>query len=141
MKLQLILSCLLVSMSLSLHAQQVSERENLLIMDFLKAVNTHDTKLLMKTLDKSYRKEQLRFLEGRKTQFINELFSGTLIETQVFTTPKFEELSNCLVGEIQYTEDGSTIYVFQCSYQDQNLQFNLTLRQKGKKYGLVGAVG
>lgn len=141
MKVKQLLSIFMLSLSLSVHAQQVAESQNIFVMDFLQCIENHDSKALLKKLDKKYRKEQLRFLGGNKVQFINELFSGYLGSSDTFITPDFEELAQCTVEEIKYTEDGRVVYRFLCQCRDTYLGFELTLVQRGKKYGFVGAVG
>lgn len=120
-------------------AQELPKKAIKTIESFKDATLNHSLNGVMKTLDKSYRKEQLTFLENRKEQLINELYSGTDLN---------EQYHNCRLADVLHIEliewfeegDNYTI-IFNVRCHEQNFIASYLLMKKGSKFGIVGAVG
>lgn len=123
-------------------AQQLDQEGQEFISSFVDAVRAHDQKKVMKHLDKKYRKEQIKFLEGNKEQFINELFAGAN-EAGTFMTPDFNSIIS--FSQIDVKEISGEIPTFEVGFEvdipDYILYSTLLLVRKKKKYVLIGAVG
>lgn len=133
---------LFLLLSFSSNAQEISEKQQKYIRDFTSAVSNHNSKKVIKLLDKTYRKEQLTFLEGNKKQFINELFSGYEIDSDNYVNVAFTEILSFTVVEVIKLKGGEGYtYIFNIKYGNVDIYCSLLLKQKGNKYGFVGAVG
>lgn len=107
---------------------------------FKNASLEHAQEGVFQTLDKSYRKEQMKFLENRKEQFINELYAG--IDVQ-------EQWHNCRLADVQHIEliewfeeeGGNYTIIFNMRCHEKSFIASYLFKKKGKKFGIVGAVG
>jgi len=92
-------------------------------------------------MDKTYRKEQLAFVEGRKEQFLNELFGGQDIRTNEYINMKFNDIQHIEVKEVIPLKDGSYNYIFSIRDGQHLLLRSLLLNKDGRRYGFIGSVG
>lgn len=141
---KILLLALLFSVSSALHAQQnmeISEKQDRFVKGFIAATEAHNSKKVIKMLDKSYRTEQIAFLNGNKEQFLNELFSGDdlLSEETVFFTMAFDKITNVHVAEIIPLKDGNYTYIFHI-YDGEHEVLRGLLLMSGK-LGFVGSRG
>lgn len=122
--------------------QMLDDEGQNFIHSFENAVRSHDSKSVMKHLDKKYRKQQVRFLKGNKEQFINELFAGKN-EAGSFMTPDFESIYSISLVDVKEIEGEIPTYEvgFEVDIPDYMLYSTLILVRKKKKYALIGAVG
>src|SRR6056300_1059809 len=82
-------------------AQDIPKKQLKFVNKFVRAVGSDNMKQILKGLDKSYRKEQLAFLEGNKQQLIDELFGGTEIDnSDVYVNMKINEIEKIEVAEV-----------------------------------------
>ncbi len=130
----------------TLFAQEHTEQDRMdFIIEFTEAVNDHDSKKVIKMMNKTYRKNQIRFLKGNKEQFLNELFSG--YKNGEFYNVKFDEIYECLFSELSEDQDGNTICYFILTEQEfdgeeaEEIYVDLLLIFKKRKWGFVGASG
>ncbi len=123
-------------------AQQLDQEGQEFIASFIDAVRDHDEKKIMKHLDKKYRKDQIKFLEGNKGQFMNELFAGTN-EVGTFITPEFQTIISFYQIDVKEISGDNPMYevAFEAEIPDYILYCTLILVRRKKKYVLVGAVG
>lgn len=120
---------------------QNSEEERLMFVNtFIDAVKTHDQKAILKHIDKSYKKEQLKLLKGNKSQFINELFSG-INEMEEYKTPELSDIMNVELIDMKAIDDTNYNCAFEVETGDNVLYVELVLSLNKKKLGFVGAVG
>lgn len=103
-------------------------------------VMQHNDKGVLKHMDKAYRKEQIKFLNGNTTQFLNELLSGTSVLTGEWTNISFENILKIEVAEVIALEDGNFEYIFRIRTESVDLMQGLLLHT-GKKFGFEGARG
>lgn len=110
--------------------------------NFIEAVNAHDYDAVFNTLEKKYRKEQLRFLKGNKEQLIDELLSG-FNEAGEFKNCILSEVMNIMMINFEPTEGGDVQVYFEVELQDNILTVELIVSpgKKGKHWGVVGAMG
>lgn len=123
------------------NAQELSQDQIDFVNGFVTAVSEHNYKKVYKHLDKSYRKEQKRFLGGNKEQLIDELFSGNGIVSEEFAVISVSEVLKIEVAEVMPNDDGSYEYVFRVRDANHDIMAYLHLNKKGKRFGFVGAVG
>lgn len=126
---------------MSVSAQEIDQRGAKFVIKFCKVVAAHKESRVIKCLDKKYRTDQLEFLGGNKTQFVNELFSGNEIQTGEFVNLKLEEIDAIEIVEMEALEYMAWIYVFHIKAGDHTIELWLELKKHGRKYGFVGAVG
>lgn len=124
--------------SFSTRAQEIDDAQVAFVNRFKEAVMDHNYKKVFKFLDKDYRKEQLKFLEGNKEQLVNELFSGQSGEKYV--TLKVTEILKIEIAEIEKIAEGY-VYIFRVRDTNSDILSDLLLVKKGKKFGFVGASG
>ena len=96
----------------------------------------------MKLLDKTYRKEQLKFLGGNKEQFVNELFGGVdqLADEYTYINTKFNDIQKIEVAEVVPLKEGGFNYIFRIRDGEHDILKSLLLVVK-PKYGFVGSSG
>lgn len=121
--------------------QSINEKQIKFANSFVDAVSNHDSKAILKHLDKNYRKEQMEFLGGRTEQFINELFGGNDMTTDDYVNMKYKDITKIEIAEVIPLKEGGYTYIFRIRDGKHDILSSLHLTQKGKKYGFVGAVG
>lgn len=122
-------------------AQEVADAQIAFVNKFVEAVASHDQKATLKHTEKSYRKEQLKFLGGRKEQFVNELFGGTDLFTEEYVNTRFANITKIEVAEIIDQGDGNFEYIFRIRDGKHDFLSSLFLRKNKNKFGFIGAVG
>ena len=147
MKPILILFLLLISLRLFAEAEpdpyQAPQEFFSFINKFTKEVNEKNYKGVYKLLEKSYRKEQKKFLKGNKTQLIDELFGGHN-ELGTWVNTSLNEIKNIQLMEYELGDNGNSYRVyFEVELEDNILTVELTLstHEDFKKWGIVGAMG
>lgn len=121
--------------------QEISENQISFVNKFIDAVESHDMNVVLKMTDKQYRKEQLKFLEGRKEQFINELFGGYDLMNDNFVNTRFANILKIEVAEIIPQENGYFEYIFRIRDGEHDITCSLLLKNVKNKFGFIGAVG
>lgn len=122
-------------------SQEISVKQISFVNEFMSAVETHNMNAVLKMTDKTYRKEQLKFLEGRKEQFINELFGGVDLFTDKYVNTRFIEILKIEVAEIVPQEDGYFEYIFRIRDSEHDLMKSLLLKKTKNKFGFIGSMG
>lgn len=140
MKQFLVISILFLFSGLS-KAQEIPKDQINFVNNFVAAAQKHDYKKVYKHLDKTYRKEQKKFLKGDKNQLIDELFSGTTEIDNNFVTIPLSEIIKIEVAEVMPNNDGSFVYIFRVRDTENDIMTSIQLNKKGKHFGFVGAVG
>ena len=80
------------------------------LVDFEKAVVSHDSKKLLKLIDRNYLNEQCYgFLKGNTEQFINELFCGNLVNEDKFQCLTFIQIDRLELVEQERQDDYYTV--------------------------------
>jgi len=125
----------------SANAQEISDAQIAFVNKFISSVEVHDQKATIKCTDKSYRKEQLKFLGGRKEQFINELFGGIDMLTDEYVNTRFANILKVEVAEIIPQSDESFEYIFRIRDGEHDFLTSLLLRKTKNKFGFIGAMG
>lgn len=123
--------------------QKVVSDDLISFMDkFNKAVIAHDEKLIFKMLDKTYRREQLKFLQGNKKQLIDELFSGNN-EAGEWTNLNVSEITQCWMYNNELLEDGNYSIWLELELENNIISVELLVQinKNPKKWGIVGARG
>lgn len=133
------LSVLLISNATN--AQEIPEAQIAFVNQFIAVVEAHDFEATLNCTDKTYRKEQLKFLEGRKEQFIDELFGGVDIFTEQYVNTRFVNITKIEVAEIVPQENGDFEYIFRIRIEHNDLLKSLLLRKTKNKFGFIGAMG
>jgi hypothetical protein len=110
---------------------------------FCATVIAHDQDQVIKLTDKSYRKAQIKFLGGDKTQFVNELFGGMDVLTDDYINLKFAEIETIAVVEVsEYSDEfGGWEYVFHIKVGMHTVWKSLLLKKDGGKFGFIGSQG
>lgn len=121
--------------------QDITESQIGFVNKFMGAVIQHDQNAVLSMTDKTYRKEQLKFLEGRKEQFINELFGGTDIMTGDYINTRFINILKIEVAEIIPQENDHFEYIFRIKDGEHDLLKSLLLKKTKNKFGFIGAMG
>ena len=137
MKKAFLLFVLLVTVQL-VSAQ--SEAQHTFIHSFLENVTQHQDQAIINQMEKSYRKEQLKFLGGNTAQFLNELLSGTDINSGEWTNIQFDDILRIEVAEVVEQADGNFEYIFRIRTESADLLCSLLLHV-GKRFGFEGARG
>ena len=122
-------------------SQEISAKQISFVNQFMSAVETHNMNAVLKMTDKTYRKEQLKFLEGRNEQFINELFGGVDLFTDKYVNTRFAEILKIEVSEIVPQEDGYFEYIFRIRDSEHDLMKSLLLKKTKNKFGFIGSMG
>ena len=139
-----LLFTLLISICYGIHAQQnmeISEKQDRFVSDFITSIEAHNRKKVIKKLDKTYRTEQIAFLNGNKEQFLNELLSGEdqLSEETTYFNMNFDQITNIHVAEIIPLKDGNYTYIFHIYDGEHEVLRGLLLITS--KLGFVGSSG
>jgi len=80
------------------------------LVDFEKAVISHDSKELLKLIDRNYLDEQCYgFLNGNTEQFINELFCGNLTNEDKFQCLAFSQIDKLELVKQERQDDYYTV--------------------------------
>ena len=127
--------------SISCFGQEISENQISFVNKFMKAVESHNMNVALKMTDKQYRKEQLKFLEGRREQFINELFGGVDLMTNKYVNTRFTDILKIEVAEIIHQENDYFEYIFRIRDGEHDITKSLLLKTIKNKFGFIGAVG
>lgn len=133
-----------IFVSLNSFGQEISEKQQKHIHKFVHAVETHSVKKIIKLMNKSYKKEQLAFLNGNKEQFVSELFGGSEIDSEEedYINIVFSEIIKIEVAEVITLKGGEGYtYIFRIRDSQHDVFSSLRLIKSGNKYGFVGAVG
>ena len=132
-----------VLVSLSSFSQKVKPEHEKIVSQLMTSVTSHSEKGVLKSLDKSYKKEQLAFLEGNKEQLVNELFGGqNLADTDVYLNFKISEITKIeVVQVIELKGDAGYTYIFKVWKGEQAIMSSLHLKANGKKFGFEGGRG
>ncbi len=112
-----------------------------IVQTFLTGVNEHSNAKVLKSMDKNYRKEQIKFLNGNKEQFINELFGGEDLNTHKYMNQVFEKIQKFELYSIIKDKQGNYKYIFRSQDGQSDILITLFLSKEGKKYGFEGARG
>ena len=96
---------------------------------------------VLKMTDKAYRKEQVKFLGGRKEQFINELFGGVDILTEEYINIEFANILKIEIAEVIPLENGDAEYIFRIRDGKHDVLRSLLLKKTKNKYGFIGSMG
>lgn len=132
---------LFIVLGFSSSAQEIDMERIDFVKKFYVAVTSHKRSKVIKCLDKTYRKEQIKLLKGNKEQFINEFFAGTDVHTEKYYVVKLVDIENIEVQEVFDQGNGEWQYIFHVKSGELLLKQSLILRKIGKKYGFIGAVG
>ncbi|MBL1280745.1 MAG: hypothetical protein COA33_010750 [Fluviicola sp.] len=135
------LSFLFVASSCFSQEEKIADAQQKYIKQFQEAVMSHSEKKVFKLLDKAYRKEQLKFLQGNRTQLVDEMFGGSDMETNDFRNIKLANILKIEVAEVIHEKNGMFKYIFRIKTSDFEIFTSLSLNKKGKKYGFTGAFG
>ena len=123
-------------------AQKVDEKQKQFADKFIAAVDAHSYNGVFKLLDKAYRKEQLKFLEGNKEQLVNELFGGSEMNSDVYVNVKLNDIQSISVEQVVTLKGGQGYtYLFRIQTKEKEILGSILLKKRGKKYGFVGSVG
>lgn len=113
--------------------------------DFETAVLSHNPQSIIQYMDKDYKKEQHdEFLKGNTTQFLNEFFSGTELNSKNFITSDYTKISKLTRTELQVFKDYYLVtYIIVCDGKSFKCTWTLMMKLNGGtlRYGLYGAVG
>jgi hypothetical protein len=122
-------------------AQEIDMNRIKFVNDFYTAVVAHDQSKVIKMTEKGYRKEQIKFLDGNKDQFVNELFSGMDVNGDEYVNTTFNQITNIELIDVHPRGEVDWEYVFHITAGDRMIERALLLRQTGKKYGFIGSQG
>ena len=122
-------------------AQEIDMKRIDFVNKFYKAVVSHKQGKVIKLMDKAYRKEQIKFLDGNKEQFVNELFGGVDINSKKYVNLKLTEIENIEIQDVFDRGTDEWEYVFHVKAGDRMVKRSLMLRKSGKKYGFIGSQG
>lgn len=132
---------LFIGSSFVSYGQDFSDKQIKFANSFVDAVGEHNSKAILKHLEKNYRKEQLKFLNGQTNQFINELFGGNDLTTDDYVNIKYKDITRIEIAEVIPLKEGGYTYIFRIRDGKHDVLCSLHLAKNGKKYGFVGAVG
>lgn len=142
MKKNLFFSFFLIVLNfISAHGQEITEVQIAFANKFKVAVESHDLNAVLKMTDKAYRKEQIKFLEGRKEQFINELFGGVDLMTDAYINTEFANILKIEIAEVIPFENGDAKYIFRIRDGKHDILRSLLLTKTKKKHGFIGSMG
>ena len=122
-------------------AQEVSDVQIAFANKFKAAVESLDLNAVLKMTDKAYRKQQVKFLGGRKEQFINELFGGVDILTEEYINIEFANILKIEIAEVIPLENGDAEYIFRIRDGKHDVLRSLLLKKTKNKYGFIGSMG
>ncbi len=130
-----------VSLGFWSSAQEIDLKRIDFVNKFYMTVVAHKQSKVIRMTDKGYRKEQIKFLDGNKEQFVNELFGGVDIHTEEYINVKFSEIENIEIQDVFDRGDGDWEYVFHVKTGEYLIKLPLLLRKTGRKYGFIGSKG
>ncbi|MFT5778889.1 MAG: hypothetical protein ACI837_001846 [Crocinitomicaceae bacterium] len=133
----LIIGILLIPVS---HAQEVEQAQIDFANKFTQVVTDQSMKGVIKLMGKDYRKEQIKNLGGNKVQFVDELFSGVDMLSEMFVNTNLLDITKIEIAEIQNVDDGE-LCTFRVQDGKHDILCTLLLVKKGKHYDFVGAIG
>lgn len=130
-------------------SQAQPEKERLaFIGSFTEAVAAHDGDKVIAHLTESYVNTQLKeFLHNNKDQFLDELFTGMIADSEEWINLDFYAIDSIEFVELTETGNSSWEVIFKIKSGSVVFLSDLTLfafkkKKKGKyKYGFEGAVG
>ena len=122
-------------------SQEIEQDQIAFVNKFIASIESHNLDATLKCTDMDYRKEQLKFLEGRKEQFIDELFGGVDMLTDKYVNTRFVNILRIEVAEIIPQESGYFAYVFRIRDGEHDLIKSLLLKKSKNKYGFIGSMG
>ncbi len=113
------------------YSQEISEKQQAHVANFITAVTNHDQQAIIKLMDKKYRKEQLAFLKGNKEQFVNELFGGSDVNNNdVYVQMKLTEITKIEVAEVIELKGGEGFtYIFRIRGNEKDVHISLGLKR------------
>jgi hypothetical protein len=129
------------------YAQKInSTNPELFTASFIKAVLAHDQELTIKHMDKRYTEEQYKvFLGKNKNQFLDELFSGTTVNSEEWIPTKFLEIQSITALSIEPNGLEGWKVLFLVKSAKTETKCTLWIRKTGKgkrtKLGFEGAYG
>ena len=138
MKPTLLIIALLLIPVAALRAQDELTESQKFANSFLDAVMEQDYKKVWKHLDKTYRKQQTKFLAGNKKRMMDELFSGE--DGKKWVTIAVDEVTKIEVAEVEDRGDGTIYYVFRVRTHEYDIFTGLLLKTE-PKLGFEGASG
>lgn len=113
--------------------------------DFETAVLSHNPQSIIQYMDKDYKKEQHdEFLKGNTTQFLNEFFSGTELNSKNFIHTDYTKISKLTKTDLQVFKDYYLVtYHIVCDGKSLKCTWTLMMKLNGDtlRFGLYGAVG
>lgn len=136
----IIFICLISSSSI---AQPVDPLDNraIYVKAFVESVQLHQNNKTLKLMQRTYRKDQIRFLDGNKEQFLDELFAGEDMLGAGFVSFNYDEITSFEVAEVIPLDNGDFNYIFRVKDGKHDALCNLVLEFDGKNYRFVGASG
>lgn len=130
---------LLLLCSSSLKAQELDQKRIDFANEFVAEVQAHNSKKILKYLDKTYRKEQIKFLGGNTQQLLDELFSGE--DGKKYAVIPIDAILKIEIVEVEEKGPESFSYIFKVSDGRQEIYAWLALKKVKNKWGFEGAVG
>lgn len=140
MKKIILLFCICMLSSTTSFSQNIPQEHTKVVNTLLSSVMEHNSKGILKALDKAYKKEQLAFLKGNKEQFLNELFGGEDLETGDYQNPKLNDITSIEIINVIKLKEGGYTYIFKVSTVSYSIYSTLYL-SVDKKLGFIGAIG
>ena len=132
---------ILFTLPAALNAQTLNKKRVKFGDDFVKAVNAKKRKKVLRMCDESYRKDQLKFLNGDEEQFLDELFSGIDQDSEEYVSVKFDDIQSFELVEIGHEDVEGVVYQFIIRSNGKEILITLLLTVHGKTYGFEGASG
>lgn len=129
--------------TMNVFGQEITEKQKKFANSFIEAVGQNNSKKVIKMMDKAYRKEQLKNLNGNKEQFVNELFGGEdLKDNSVYVNMKLNEITRIEIAEVIPLKGSNEFnYIFRVRNDRFDILSTLLMKKKGRKYGFVGSFG
>lgn len=129
--------------TMNVFGQEITEKQKKFANSFIEAVGQNNSKKVIKMMDKAYRKEQLKNLNGNKEQFVNELFGGEdLKDNSVYVNMKLNEITRIEIAEVIPLKGSNEFnYIFRVRNGRFDILSTLLMKKKGRKYGFVGSFG
>ncbi|MEJ6583658.1 MAG: hypothetical protein QNL61_00685 [Crocinitomicaceae bacterium] len=139
--IRFVMSFALTLVSKGVFTQEISKEQIAFVNQFIAYIESNDQNATLKFTDKDYRKEQLKFLEVRKEQFINELFGGVDMMTNEYVNTLYANILKVEVAEIVQQGDGLFEYIFRIRDGEHDLLKSLLLKKTKNKFGFIGSMG
>ncbi len=122
------------------HAQELEQAQIDFANAFVEVVTSHKRGRILKKIDKKYRKEQIKFLDGNKVQFIDELFGGSDLMTAKWININMLDIQKIEIAEVQKVDDGYR-YIFRIRDGKHDLLSSLLLMKQNGKFAFIGGSG